>query len=363
MKNVAAEAAPARAGRGFRSMLVPSNSAGAAPVAFFVAPVSGTTLCYERLIARLGVEQPFVALQHEAIDISVTTLEELAADLCEALLSHLDSLPAGRRSLFSLGGWSMGGVLALEMALQLRRRGVVPGLEAVVLVDSPAPMGEADLGSVATPVDTLVAYARDLTAYGGGLPDAAALRAHPTPARAMLDALHKAEALPVELGLESFEGDVAVYKRNLRALAAYRPRLDEAEAHALTLHLLRATRTNAHLAAYAGHARVDFGWGACGFVPSKVLLYLYEGDHYGHGARRGAARPVRVAAPVACARRCARSARCRLADVGGELDDTAARARGARAPPRREATREARASRHAARRRRLPHQRGSRLRR
>ena len=277
----AAKAPPARAGRGFRSMLVPSNSAGAAPVAFFVAPVSGTTLCYERLIARLGVEQPFVALQHEAIDISVTTLEELAADLCEALLSHLDSLPAGRRSLFSLGGWSMGGVLALEMALQLRRRGVVPGLEAVVLVDSPAPMGEADLGSVATPVDTLVAYARDLTAYGGGLPDAAALRAHPTPARAMLDALHKAEALPVELGLESFEGDVAVYKRNLRALAAYRPRLDEAEAHALTLHLLRATRTNAHLAAYAGHARVDFGWGACGFVPSKVLLYLYEGDHYG----------------------------------------------------------------------------------
>ena len=58
-------------------------------------------------------------------------------------------------------------------------------------------------------------------------------------------------------------------------------RLDEAETHALTLHLLRATRTNEHLNDYAGHARVDFGWGACGFVPSKVLLYLYEGDHYG----------------------------------------------------------------------------------
>merc|ERR550514_2244501 len=154
-----AEAPP----RSFRSVLVPSNSAGSAPVAFFVAPVSGTTLCYERLIATLGGEQPFVALQHAAIDASVSTLEELAADLCEALLSHLDGLPAGRRSPFSLGGWSMGGVLALEMALQLRRQGVL-GVDAVVLIDSPAPMGGVQLGSVATPEDTLVSYARDLTA-------------------------------------------------------------------------------------------------------------------------------------------------------------------------------------------------------
>merc|ERR1719359_932827 len=276
-----AEAPP----RSFRSVLVPSNSAGSAPVAFFVAPVSGTTLCYERLIATLGGEQPFVALQHAAIDASVSTLEELAADLCEALLSHLDGLPAGRRAPFSLGGWSMGGVLALEMALQLRRQGVL-GVDAVVLIDSPAPMGGVQLGSVATPEDTLVSYARDLTAYGSGLPDAAALRLGArldgvAPPRAMLDALQATEALPTELGLETFEGMVAVYERNLRALAAYQPHLDNDEALALTLHLLRATSTNEHLAAYAGHARVDFGWGACGFVPSKVLLYLYEGDHYG----------------------------------------------------------------------------------
>ena len=54
------------------------------------------------------------------------------------------------------------------------------------------------------------------------------------------------------LGRETFEGMVAVYERNLRALAAYRPHLDNDEALALTLHLLRATSTNEHLAAYAG---------------------------------------------------------------------------------------------------------------
>ena len=82
---------------------------------------------------------------------------------------------------------------------------------------------------------------------------------------------------------EDFEDELEMRNElmNLRALAAYRPHLDNAEALALTLHLLRATSTNEHLAAYAGHARVDFGWAACGFVPSKVLLYLYEGDHYG----------------------------------------------------------------------------------
>ena len=100
----------------------------------------------------------------------------------------------------------------------------------------------------------------------------------------MLDALQATlEALPTELGLETFEGMVAAYERNLRApprIAAPRQR------RGACAHAAPAARdsTNEHLAAY-GHARVDFGWGARGFVPSKVLLYLYEGDHYGSSVK------------------------------------------------------------------------------
>ena len=77
------------------------------------------------------------------------------------MLEQLETLPEGRRDKFSLGGWSMGGVLAVEMLLQLRRQG--KSLASVILVDSPAPIeGTTVLEDEAA---SLVQFAKDIVAH------------------------------------------------------------------------------------------------------------------------------------------------------------------------------------------------------
>ena len=71
-----------------------------------------------------------------------------------------------------------------------------------------------------------------------------------------------------------------MYCRNLRALATYRPSLDGGNPERMSLHLLRASETNAHLQAYPGHNRNDFGWGKIDGLSSRLRISLYTGDHF-----------------------------------------------------------------------------------
>ena len=89
-------------------------------------------------------------------------------------------------------------------------------------------------------------------------------------------ALQRLAVLPEEQSLAEFSESFDVYQRNLRALVAYRPQLpasNNSEREKLVVHLLRATETNAHLQAYPGHSRRDFGWGLAG-VPLSHLPNL-----------------------------------------------------------------------------------------
>lgn len=107
------------------------NGLGSGVPFFCVAPVS---------------EQPFFALQSPGInegEPTAASVEEAAAALLAQLHAVVAPLPRGRKS-FHLGGWSMGGVVAFEMALQLRRAGR-PGPSQLVLMDSPAPGRDARL--------------------------------------------------------------------------------------------------------------------------------------------------------------------------------------------------------------------------
>ncbi len=93
---------------------------GALPPFFCVHPVGGGITCYQELAKLLGKEQPFYALQ--ALDWLSTlgndpTLEEIASHYVQTIKT-LDPLPP-----YYLGGWSMGGVIAYEMARQLETMG------------------------------------------------------------------------------------------------------------------------------------------------------------------------------------------------------------------------------------------------
>ncbi|BCL83218.1 non-ribosomal peptide synthetase [Ktedonobacteria bacterium brp13] len=99
---------------------------------FCVHPAGGTAFRYVNLARCLGPDQPFYGLHSPfGIDVEGTelivgeTLEEIAAHYIEAIQTVQPQGP------YLLGGWSLGGVIAFEMAQQLQRQGHEIGVLAI----------------------------------------------------------------------------------------------------------------------------------------------------------------------------------------------------------------------------------------
>ena len=141
----------------------------------------------------------------------------------------------------------MGGVLAIEMLLQLRQLG--KSADTVILVDNPAPLENTVV--LEDEVASLAQFSYDLVAHDdrvSGLPSVESLGLSSAPRQDMLVALQRLSVVPEEQSLAEFSESFGVYQRNLRALAAYRPQLGRL-ALRVVVHLIRATETNAHLQA------------------------------------------------------------------------------------------------------------------
>jgi acyl transferase domain-containing protein/thioesterase domain-containing protein len=96
---------------------------------FCVHPIGGYVLNYIHLARCLDPEQPFYGLQAKGLDGKnepFTQVEEMAASYIEAMCAVQPEGP------YLLGGWSMGGIVAFEMAIQLQRRGHEVALLAVI---------------------------------------------------------------------------------------------------------------------------------------------------------------------------------------------------------------------------------------
>jgi amino acid adenylation domain-containing protein len=115
-----------------RALLVPIQTAGSKPPFFCVHPIGGSVLCYADLARRLGAEQPFYGLQAPHLDGGAEPALEKLADLYVRELRQVE--PEGP---YRLGGWSMGGIVAFEMARRLREQGQEVAL--VALIDAVLP--------------------------------------------------------------------------------------------------------------------------------------------------------------------------------------------------------------------------------
>ena len=113
------------------SPLVAIQSEGTATPFFCIHPGGGNVLCYLRLSQNLGTDQPFFGLQAPGLDgicEPLTTVEEMAERYVTAILrSH-------PRGPYALGGWSVGGVVAYEMARRMRALG--HEVQTVAIIDS-----------------------------------------------------------------------------------------------------------------------------------------------------------------------------------------------------------------------------------
>ena len=116
------------------SCLVPIQPNGSRVPFFFIHAIGGEVLFYEPLAKSLGPDQPFYALQsylatHE--EIRDTSIQDLASIYLEEIRSFFPQGP------YILGGHSYGGLVAFEMAQQLRAQGVDPAL--LVMLDAVVP--------------------------------------------------------------------------------------------------------------------------------------------------------------------------------------------------------------------------------
>ena len=112
-----AGARKARAVNEDANILVPIQLEGSRAPFFCVHPVGGNVLCYAELARQLGQEQPFYGLQASSQFNEQDTIEEMASRYIRSIKTCQPEGP------YNLGGWSMGGMVAFEMATQLRRQG------------------------------------------------------------------------------------------------------------------------------------------------------------------------------------------------------------------------------------------------
>jgi thioesterase domain-containing protein len=184
---------------------------------FCVHPAGGNTFVYKELAELLGTEQPFHAIQSDGLD------DELLEDLTIAGMaaSYVAAIRAVRpHGPVHLGGWSMGGLVAFEMAQQLRAAGGEAGL--LVLFDTRAFTRPDDVDELPEDdVDILHALlGADLSL---SLAQLQALPAHRVLSHVVEEGRRRGH-LAADFGIEQAKRLLTVYKRNRRLMWDYLPR-------------------------------------------------------------------------------------------------------------------------------------------
>ncbi|HET9281982.1 MAG TPA: amino acid adenylation domain-containing protein [Candidatus Angelobacter sp.] len=137
-----------------RILVVIQSQGGGTPF-FCVHPVGGGVLCYAELAHELGQDRPFYGLQYPRPG-SVSGPLERIEDLAVLYIREIRQVQP--RGPYLLGGWSMGGLIAVEMAAQLMREG--ESVKPLVLFDTyPAQSGTA-MGGEELPI--LALFAADI---------------------------------------------------------------------------------------------------------------------------------------------------------------------------------------------------------
>jgi thioesterase domain-containing protein len=120
--------------RATNSLLAAIQPQGQLPPFFCVHPVGGSPFCYLDLARHLGPEQPFYGFRARDLLPTLephTNVETMAADYIAAMRAVQ---PVGP---YRLGGWSLGGIIAFEMARQLQAQG--ESVSTLALIDSFTP--------------------------------------------------------------------------------------------------------------------------------------------------------------------------------------------------------------------------------
>ncbi len=209
------------------AQLVCLQAAGDRTPFFFVHPAGGDVHFYVALSHHLGTEQPFYALRALGMLAGETPTGDVEAMAAEYVQAIRTVQPQGP---YLLGGWSMGGVVAYEMARQLQAAGEPVAL--VALLDSmlPDPPGWSPFARWRARRD---AEARLLHDFAGDLgldPDPLEITAKQVASQGrdrvlahIWEVARRSAAIPEYLGLEDLARVFELFRANVAALERYRP--------------------------------------------------------------------------------------------------------------------------------------------
>ncbi|MBV9789131.1 MAG: alpha/beta fold hydrolase [Chloroflexi bacterium] len=201
------------------SPLVPLQPHGDRPPLFLIHPIGGTVFCYSDLVRQLDAEQPVYGLQARGVDGDDRPHNSIAAMAAE----YVSAIRAQQaRGPYLLGGWSLGGVVAFEIAQQLRRQG--DQVPLLALIDSSPPINE---DRQPEPARLVAAFVQDLAGLQGRrwMIEPGELDAVPADERPsyILSRARQQQLLPADISPAQIDRLIEVFRAHLVALHAYVP--------------------------------------------------------------------------------------------------------------------------------------------
>ncbi|MBM7173307.1 amino acid adenylation domain-containing protein, partial [Streptomyces sp. G44] len=233
-------------------VLLPLRDHGGSSALFCVHPVSGIGWCYSPLAGIASPGQSVYALQARGLDGEDAlpgSIREMAADYVQQMRAVQESGP------YHLMGWSFGGVVAHEMAVQLRAQG--ERVETLALLDA-YPV----LDGAALPPATDHEVVAGLAEFFGVRADDGA---EPLTMSGIVAALHRDRSLFAGLADEHLTEIAAIYRNNHRILTRHVPGAFDGDARFYEAARAKpadaddATVWNAFVSGRLDVARVDRG--------------------------------------------------------------------------------------------------------
>jgi amino acid adenylation domain-containing protein len=259
--------------------LVTMRPGKGSPNLYLVHPAGGNVLCYFELGKALPGGFSVFGLQASGLYGKEV---HSVADMAAIYLKEVDLDVASERLCFA--GWSMGALIAFEMARQVKEmKGVAPRL---MIIDqlAPSPMGSNETRAQADPVDRMMAFAgkvahlvgRPLGISEGDLRSKSPVRR----SELFLEAFKKVNLVPGDMPVSDFHGYLDTMILHNEITGECRPGIYEGP----TL-LIRALDPLPLIAGQVStqERTADLGWGA--YITQGLTIRNLPGNHVSVMAR------------------------------------------------------------------------------
>lgn len=201
---------------------------------FLVHPVGGTVMCYRPVAEHLPSDQPLYALQAAGLDVGtrpIDAMEAIAQTYADAIVD------VQRRGPYTIGGWSLGGLISFAVARELIERGHEVG--TLFLIDSMTLRDAQDVDFGEAEMFDIFAWELLLVARGseaGAVRVPSSLTTEEERLAYVRDEAVAIGVLPPEISIDTIRRLYSAFKASWNAAVAYEP-----EPLAVDAVLLRAT--------------------------------------------------------------------------------------------------------------------------